>query len=489
MKPGSWREMRKRHKNGILRPFYIVWNTLRRNRVPERILYFKYGLLQILYRHFFSVVNKIFFSKIRNKASKKDGIPFIMDNITIFCGEFISNAIKEDRKHEYIIKSPLSFSVVENAIVHPMELPEGNSSEINRYGGITDDKLVFMEACAHKRRIREVNGEYYDCYIGANPAFDRQSVLYADEEVVFGGFFHSHFGHFLTESLSRLWYFLDRKDDARRIVCIGDRWPPLRFMDLLNLFGINSERILCLERPVKFRSVIIPESSMIIWDKCHSDYKRTIDRIKAGIIPKKFKKVYFSKKFFGKRVGIGRVSGGGRAIGEDALCEIFKANGYKVFYPELMAMNDVISVLKGCESFAASSGTNAHLAVFMEDGAELICLNRSPHINYIQTMISLLFNINTIYVDSYIDLLPTTAHGPFLFGMNENLINFFEYRNFTYPLDKYYKEMPDNVCEFMKVWGDYHIDHDLQNGAEIFGCQDLAKKLSRYLYLQHEYRI
>ena len=131
-------------------------------------------------------------------------------------------------------------------------------------------------------------------------------------------------------------------------------------------------------------------------------------------------------------------------------------------------MFDTISILKGCNFFAASSGTNAHNAIFLNDSTTVICLNRSPHLHYIQTMIDRMKKHNTIYIDANISLLPVNwSVGPFLFGPTRHLLAFFNYFKFNYDVRDLYDDFPKYFIYFLKAWGIYYNDEETKGYIEL----------------------
>ena len=148
-----------------------------------------------------------------------------------------------------------------------------------------------------------------------------------------------------------------------------------------------------------------------------------------------------------------------RGMGEQPIVDIFQANGFQIVFPETLSMRETIAVLKGCKVFAASSGSNAHNAIFVNDNTEVICLNRSPHIHYPQTMIDRMKGLRSCYVDAYFAVLPADwSSGPFLFGPNKSLLDFFNTRAFNYDYAQLVIGMTAYLYEYLRVWALYYDD-------------------------------
>jgi hypothetical protein len=119
----------------------------------------------------------------------------------------------------------------------------------------------------------------------------------------------------------------------------------------------------------------------------------------------------------------------------------------------------MISVLKGCKQFVASSGSNAHNAVFLNDFSKLVVLNRSNHVHPTQTMINRLRNLDVTYVDSFTDILPVSWDcGPFLFGHTSHLISFLKSKKMRFDEKKLKKTTNTNIIKFISVWCERYDD-------------------------------
>jgi len=205
------------------------------------------------------------------------------------------------------------------------------------------------------------------------------------------GALNGHYGHFILEGLSRLWYFLNPENAHLKAVYISEGSNE-KFMSFFGLFGLKDQDIIEIIEPIRFRSVIIPEQSIRLHDYYHILYKKTIDRIKESVTSGSSKKVFFSKQ----------LSKAGRAIGESVIENVFKNNGYEIFYPEKMTPYETVSIIKGCDNFVASSGTNIHNSIFLDDKKSMVCLNRSEHIHPIQIMIDRMRGLNATYIDVFV---------------------------------------------------------------------------------------
>jgi len=331
---------------------------------------------------------------------------------------------------------------VVNGIVHPLQLSKANKIEDNEFGGVTDEKMNFIELSLNKRSSPPnfiIN--FHDWYIGANPDCNVADIDYIDEEVVFLGALPKHYGHFILEGLSRLWFCLSpkRSKSSYKFVYISGGGED-RFHEFFRLFGLEEQNIVKITKPTKFRTVIVPEQSIRLHDYYHTKYKETIDRIKESVAPKDIEKVYFSKENIGNN----------RAIGEDLIEKVFSRNGFTILHPENLSMYEMISILKGCKVFAATSATNVHNSIFMNDGNKFVCLNRSAHFHPVQTMIERMRCLQGVYVDVfYFSSNRNFGNAPCLLAPTKYLFDFFKSYKFTFNEFEFYLKLPLYVYRLM----------------------------------------
>jgi len=350
------------------------------------------------------------------------------------------NNYKQECETDYEKKGPLKIKRVPNGIVHPLQLSKVGGVEKNEFGGVTDEKLNFIKLSLIKR-VSPPNFtiKFHNWYTGANPDHSFSDIDYIDESVVFLGALPKHYGHFILEGLSRLWFLLESKEVNCKCVYISGANED-RFNDFFKLFGLKERDIIKITKPTKFRTVIVPEQSIRLHDYYHAKYKDTIDKIKKNIKSENIERVYFSKAKIKNN----------RAIGEAAIEEVFLKNGFNVFHPEDLSMYEMIAVLKGCKVFAATSATNIHNSIFMNDDNTFICLNRSAHFHPIQTMIERMRYLSGNYIDVfYFSSDRNFGDKPCLLGPTKYLFDFFETYKFSFSRLKFYLKFPLDICHFI----------------------------------------
>lgn len=152
----------------------------------------------------------------------------------------------------------LKIETYQIAVVLPFAEPDDVEGDekwlmLNKIGGVYDEHNNLIELSKIKAGENFLRVGRPECYIPDN------EIKYVDEDVVFIGCLMHHFGHFILESLNRLWAYLDGGCDGKCAVYIGAHDTP--FMDVLTVFGLDEEKIVKISEPTRFKSVTIPEGN------------------------------------------------------------------------------------------------------------------------------------------------------------------------------------------------------------------------------------
>lgn len=388
---------------------------------------------------------------------------------------------EETRKQYYNLNNrtyqkvdKLTTHVVENGIVIPF------SSKITPpAGGVLNNNIIdsfslstFDDPIFHEYTIRTGNFEG-----------ELKSTVYIDEVVIYLGDVDSFFGHFLTNSLTRLWLLLNPEYKDYKVCVIGEDRNS-EFIEAFYLFGIKKEQLLFVDTLTKFKKVIIPEPSFRYWDYWHVEYKKTLDQIRKNTKKRyHYKKIYLSRsKYFG-------ASG---TFGEIPIEKTFKNNGFKIIHPECYSFSDKIDIFANCEVVAGLSGSGMHNVLLCNDNITCYILNRSPCIIPVQLLIDQMKATNSFYIDSYIDILPTLDYSfPYLVGLNKNLESFFYSENIRFTKSVFYKYFSDDLYNFIYFWNQQVIKsnfqyHIVKKYSPTISAIDIAQKaketLSNYEY-------
>lgn len=285
-----------------------------------------------------------------------------------------------------------------NGIIEPLKMV----GEKN-YGGICDEKFNFI-AGNHK-----FTTEFEACY-----KVERNELDYIDDTVIFGGIMFEHPGHMIVEFFAvRMWWVLEHPEKNNKIAIIelkGNNKMKFiyEFMDAVN---IPKERILLIEKPTKFKKIIVPEQSLTLFrGVIPYEYTRkfgfVFDYIKKNCIPAKYKKIYVSKLKTCKS----------NIIGENYFIDFFRQRGYEIIYPEDYTVKEKIGIFFGAEEVVSQYGTNTLYAAFCKPTVKLTLLTRVANATFgDQAIINQVSGIKDIKV---VDVDIGFLHKDFVFGIN-----------------------------------------------------------------------
>lgn len=255
-----------------------------------------------------------------------------------------------------------------------------------------------------------------------------------DTSAVFLGYLRPCWGHWITNTISRLWFLFSdayaQMDKNVPLVFVShcghivDFPKPLK--DLITLIGIDPASITIVQSAQRYKSIILPDESFVEGEYYSEEYKDLIDRIvdNPSLDSLKVEKAYFSRRYAGK----------GRDFGEASIERMFKAKGYKVFYPEYMTVHQQLSILRSCKVFATTEGSTSHNALFLRDDTQLVVLSKFRSLNYHQFVINDLKKLMVTMIDSHLTLFDSESDGhsmwgPFYLLVNKNVCGFLGVNN------------------------------------------------------------
>ena len=184
-----------------------------------------------------------------------------------------------------------------------------------------------------------------------------------DEPVVYLGWLLDwHYGHFLLESLARVW-FLAQVEPTVRVVFHHPHpelvHPAHWSRRMLAAFGVPPERIVLPTVPTRFRQMLIPEAlfemDRVAHERAAAPYQSVAARIAADVQPST-QPVYLSRRLL---TGYKR-----QTIGEAELEDVLRENGFLVAHPETMTFEDQVRLINSHTDIFTSTGTAAHNALF-----------------------------------------------------------------------------------------------------------------------------
>jgi glycosyl transferase family 61 len=196
---------------------------------------------------------------------------------------------------------------------------------------------------------------------------------------IYLGNFMNHYGHFITESLSRMWYLFDNLDSAK-----FDNYAyfPFTFDDgrviispfhrhFLERFRIPPDKLLFLSEPVVFDKVVIPQQLWVVNKFCYGQLRP----LYAAVRKEHEKRADFGRIFLSRTT-----PRRDRFVNISEVENLFASFGFEVLYPQRMDIGQQLDAYANCKIMAGFSGTALHNCLFSNANTFLIevCDMRCP---------------------------------------------------------------------------------------------------------------
>lgn len=359
-----------------------------------------------------------------------------------------------------------SCEIIENGYVLPLK-KELNQDGIGYFsGGVTNSEGLFLKASSY---IREsLIGSLIDGY-----DFDKKIAKFIDNEVMFAGMISKHFGHFLMESTNRLWYWIENKQLNLDLVFLKQKRQNIlpQFWEFIDLMGIPRNKIHIVEQITCFKKIHIPSVSnnLTNWysDKILLPFQYVARKVKGGGTDK----IYLSRTKFRAKTS---------CFGEDNIEHVFRQNGYKIIYPELLSLREQISYIKDAKEIAGVIGTAMHMELFALNPIKSIVLYRSDDPVSVQDLIHHALKADWYNISVNMNPFPIShGVGPILLGITEKFASFCDDFNFVYDKKKINYISNSNCRKFMKRYMEYYVQ-DSYNRILSIKNPYLAKRIKPF---------
>lgn len=317
----------------------------------------------------------------------------------------------------------LQIQEVQNGIIFPLK--RENQTLLFGEGGCVDQDLNYIELSGMEKQLW---GSY-----------DFEEVMVSSKKVVYGGYLIRHWGHFLTEAITRLWYALENPDSYDEIVFFTEYGSEYtlqgNYKSFFELLGIE-KKIRVINVPVQYQCVIVPEMAYRR-DHCYNKaYIRILDAVREEARKLKSKNASKEKVFLSRSKFLRNKYS--QEFGQDMLDDYFYKNGYQIIYPEELGLPDLINCFQDASVIASESGSCAHNILLAEPGKRIELFERQPYIDEMQTDIDVMKDCDVTYVDSYYAFYLTRDNGgPYLLYYSDWMKSFTMARNYEKPAARF----------------------------------------------------
>lgn len=339
-------------------------------------------------------------------------------------------------------------------------------------GGVCNSKFEYIAGVERESKKSKGFPGYYGM---ANSYTVEDSELQKDEEsVIFGGALIGHFGHFMLESISaRLWYVISNPDDLRKIVFVSIKEEKKWFYDFMELCGIDSKRIIMINKPTKFSHITIPEESVHSWFNYTKEYLWTYNEITKNVNNKcnkqAYEKVYLSHK---------RWQAGCECINENIYEDFFENQGYKVIEPEELPLEEQIFIVNNAKEIATTIGSLSHFALFCKPKTKFVMLTREPDSTiWAQCLVNQASKVDWYIVNANNNYLyANRRYGPVNFSFTDEFMEFSKefFGNASF-------EAKSDELEYIKSWTKYYANPQNFNKICNLSAYDFINRFSKEL--------
>jgi hypothetical protein len=250
---------------------------------------------------------------------------------------------------------------VEGISIPLFERPDGTVG-----GGIVTPELIPVDTALHSRSLKKVFQ-----YPASNLEITNVRIIEVAEPHIYGGILFNHFGHFLLESLGRLWP-IHQPDLQAMPILYQPVWgvPDLNnknhyiassFIEL----GLDPKRVKICRELTFFRKMLVPRQFY------GYPYLGNPDRKILDFFNRAGSHTQMPSVSEAKPRGVIYVSRSkldimlGRIVGEEEFEEYLRSQGIEVIYPEKMPFRSQIQHYREAEKIIFSEGSAIHSAVML----------------------------------------------------------------------------------------------------------------------------
>lgn len=330
----------------------------------------------------------------------------------------------------------------EQATILPLREIPGEGVLFGR-GGVVDREGQYVPLSGIETRI-----------MGGYPV---EKSAFRDEKVVYCGYLVNHWGHFLVEAVTRLWYALETEEPVDKYVFFLEEGVQREikgnykaFFQLLKIW----DKLEIIHEPTTYREVIVPEIAFQCMKWYSPKFLRIFDAIAENVVPdpswEQPEKIFFTRSHFAK--------GNHFDFGMECLDNYFQRNGFRVVAPETLSLGQMIAYIRGAKEVATISGSGHHNMLFARNGQNLTILERFVINDDHQVGINQMRQLNVTYVDANYHLYTVDTVGPLMVGYNHWLEQYTRDRGML-PPEPYYASDKFRIRCFRQYMDSYRDNY------------------------------
>jgi hypothetical protein len=248
---------------------------------------------------------------------------------------------------------------------------------------------------------------------------NNRSVCLAPEEIninsnlepdqrkyIYIGFLLEHYGHFITESLSRLWFYLiNNTEDYYLLYHSSDDYHKnILYTELLGALGISSDKLIRFEKATIVSKVIIPNPSFTIRGKAYNIHDKLVNTT-AKFLTKNMGKIkptsqplYLSRRLLSDEQRLVK--------NESKLEDILIKKGVNVQHPQFLNLAEQIYLINRHQTVIGTLGSALHSVLFSinKNKYSIVLTKSKDGSNSTQLLIDLLKHNQLSYINCLKDI-------------------------------------------------------------------------------------
>ena len=264
-------------------------------------------------------------------------------------------------------------------------------------GGVYDRDHNLLPSFLERESYEDLQSQYHriknDVILGEEKV---ENAPILTGKYIYLGMIWGHFGHFLLESLSHIWYLLKADRDLK---VVFQQYRPIKIPSyakyIFDLFDLDSDRILFIERTSIIEHLFFPEREFEIRWKAHPSYADTFREISERSLrlfpyPSTPRSVYFTRRLLKEDPNSPQKS----IVNEADVEVLFAERGFTIVAPEKLPIHEQIAIATGADQIAGLKGSALHMSLFCQQSkARLIQISRVQAAN--QSLIDGLKNMES----------------------------------------------------------------------------------------------
>lgn len=324
----------------------------------------------------------------------------------------------ENKHNMFCLDRPMAVETVARGVVLPRK--EVENGPMWGLGGVCDESGAFVPLSAYDGGWATHGG-----------AYPYEEPEYLDEDVVYFGLFFRHWGHFLVDLLGRMWYIA--RFGRKKVVYLGEEAPTGNFLECFRLLGLEETDLIHVTKPMRFRSVTVPEFSCKSCQWYSPEYRDIFDTMIANAQPQEIpgKKIYFSRLSFGR----------GKEVGEKQIAAWALANGFTAVAPEKLTVTQQIAIWNGAEEILCLDGSIPISVAFSRNQDLRLTVLHKTSLEHLNLELFLLMRpCRVTLLDAYREPFrgypENIGAGPFLLEIGEDILQYSREQGMTVPYTK-----------------------------------------------------